>query len=119
MHLLLVIKYPNYFARVIVTDPDSVLSVIQSTNDRIRLCENVSAVNMIRKISAGEVKSLANYLAGNNYFGKVVFKFTRADKKTERIYELSAKVYSALGSTIEEHDERYKRLKAARYTGDN
>lgn len=116
MNLLLFIKYPSYFSRVIVTGTDSVLSAIESTNDRICLCENVSALNKMERIFSGEVEPLVDYLAGNSYFGKVSFKFTRKDKKTnpERVYELSVKVFSALGVTIEEHDERYKRIKTAR-----
>ena len=57
------------------------------------------------------------YLAGNSYFGKVIFKYTKFDRKTspKKVYELSVKVYSALGTTVPEHDERYKRLKEYRY----
>lgn len=115
MNLLLFIKYPTHFSRVVVSGTDSVLSAIESTNDRIRLCENISALNKLEKIFSGQTRPLANYLAGNNYYGKVIFKFTKASSSSKSVGELSVKVYSALGSTVEEHDERYRRLKAIRY----
>lgn len=120
MNLLLFIKYPKYFSRVIVTGTDSVLSAIESTNQRIQMCENISALNKLEKIFSGQVKPLTNYLAGNNYFGKVVFKFTKTSTGSSKgVGELSVKVYSALGKTLEEHDERYKRLKALNYKNIN
>lgn len=115
MNLLLFIKYPTHFSRVVVSDTDTVLAAIESTNDRIRLCENISALNKLEKIFSGQTRPLADYLAGNSYFGKVIFKFTKTGRDISRdVGELSVKVYSALGATVDEHDERYKRLKAAR-----
>lgn len=121
MNILLFIKYQNHFSRVVVAGTDSVLPAIESTNNHINMCENISALNKIAKIISGETKPLANYLAGNGYYGKVIFKFTRKDKKVipAKVYELSVKVFSALGNTVEEHDKRYKRLKAARYISVN
>ena len=54
MRLLLFVKYPNYFSRVIVTGRDTVLPAIESTNDRISLCENVSALNKLDRIFSGQ-----------------------------------------------------------------
>lgn len=100
MNLLLFIKYPKYFSRIIVTGTDSVLSAIESTNQRIQMCENISALNKLEKMFSGQTKPLTNYLAGNNYFGKVIFKFTKAGTGSSKgVGELSVKVYSALGKT--------------------
>lgn len=118
MNLLLTIQYTNYLSRIIVPDTDSVLSKLESSNNRIPmcLCKNIAALNKIKQIMSGDAKPYVTFLAGNSYFGKVTFKYTRPDKNHSpaHIYKLTVKVFSALGSTIEEHDERYKRLKAAR-----
>ena len=72
-----------------------------------------ASIRIIAAIMNGEVKPCRSFLAGNNYFGRVRLEYQRPDLHQEvpATYCLSVQVFSALGSTLEEHDERYKRIK--------
>lgn len=113
MRLLLQITYPgNYFKRVVVNDRESVIAAVEAADPRFRMCENVLTLDRLEHVMAGKVKPVKDYIAGNAYFGKVFFQYTRPDlKDKDAVRTLCARVYSALGATVEEHDERYRRLK--------
>ena len=78
---------------------------------------NNQAVRRIADIMNGEVEPCRSFLAGNDYFGRVRFEYERPDLKHEepRTFYLSVKVFSALGSTLEEHDARYKNIKNIKF----
>ena len=121
MNLILVITMPfgGYTERVLLTDLSGLTAAMESADfkGRIRLkadsTVNCRAVKRLAKIMDGEVKPCRSFLAGNNYFGRVRLEYQRPDLHQEvpATYCLSVQVFSALGSTLEEHDERYKRIK--------
>ena len=126
MNLILIITLPfgGYRKRVVLTDLSELTAVVESADfrGRIRLkadsAENCRAVKRLAKIMNGEVKPCRSFLAGNDYFGRVRLEYERPDLYPDTLssYYLSAQVFSALGSTLEEHDERYKRIKSLKFT---
>ena len=129
MNLILIITLPfgGYRKRVVLTDLSELTAVVESADfrGRIRLkadsAENCRAVKRLAKIMDGEVKPCRSFLAGNDYFGRVRLEYERPDlnPETQFSYYLSAQVFSALGSTLEEHDERYKRIKEQNFANQN
>lgn len=122
MNLLLQITSPfgGYTVRKVVKDIDEVQSAIESSDikGRIRLMANVSALNLLRKMMNGEKKPCKSFMGGNDYFGKVSFKFERIDKTgpdPRPVFSINVKVFSALGSTLGEHDIRYRRNKEIKF----
>ena len=113
MRLLLQIFYPgSCFRRVVVNNRESVTAAIEAADPRFRLCENVPTLDRIGRIMEGKVRPVKDFIAGNAYFGKAFFRYTRPDQKDgQAVQTLYVKVFSALGTTVEEHDERYRRLK--------
>lgn len=111
--------FGGYTNRVIVKNLSELSEAIEASDfkGRIHLKEdskiNNQAVRRIAAIMNGEVKPCRSFLAGNNYFGRVRLEYQRPDLHQEvpATYCLSVQVFSALGSTLEEHDERYKRIK--------
>ena len=115
--------FGGYQNRIVVTDLSRMPEAIEASDfrGRIRLKEdsgeNSRAVRRIASIMSGEVKPCRSFMAGNNYFGRVRFEYERPDLEQEvpRSYYLTAQVFSALGGTLEEHDERYKRNKELKF----
>lgn len=124
MNVMLVFTSPfgGYFIRKVVSDTGMVPAALESSDlkGRIKLKENVSAMRQLEKVFNCEKDPYKSYMAGNDYFGRIQFKYTRTDKEQEgeppRTYILSVKVYSALGSTLEEHDARYRRNKELKFS---
>lgn len=112
--------FGGYFVRRVVSDINMVPEALESSDPkgRIRLKENVSAMRQLEKIFNCEKDPYRSYLAGNDYFGRIQFKYVRTDKEKEgeapQTFTLSVKVYSALGPTLEEHNARYQRNKELR-----
>ena len=121
MNIILNITMPfgGYTVRVLLTELSGLTAAVESADfrGRIRLkadsAENFRAVKRLANIMNGEVKPCRSFLAGNNYFGRVRLEYQRPDLHQEvpATYCLSVKVFSALGSTLEEHDKRYKYIK--------
>ena len=126
MNLILNITMPfgGYTVRVLLTELSGLTAAVESADfrGRIRLktdsAENFRAVKRLANIMDGEVKPCRSFLAGNNYFGRVRLEYQRPDLHQEvpATYCLSVKVFSSLGSTLEEHDERYKHIKKQKLT---
>ena len=121
MNVLLSITMPfgGYKNKVLVADLSKMPEAIEASDPRGRIrlkedsSENSRAVRRIASIMSGEVKPCRSFMAGNNYFGRVRFEYERPDLNDEgcKTFFLSVQVFSALGGTLEEHDERYKRNK--------
>ena len=121
MNVLLCITMPfgGYMKRVVVRNIAEVSDAIEGADfrGRIRLktesTENARAVRRLARIMGGDLKPFRSFMAGNNYFGRVRFEYERPDLEQEvpKSYILSVQVFSALGSTLAEHDERYRRNK--------
>ena len=60
----------------VVTEINMVPGVLESSDSRgrIRLKENVSAMRQLEKIFNCEKNPYRSYLAGNDYFGRILFK---------------------------------------------
>ena len=124
MNILLNITMPfgGYTNRVIVKNLSELSEAIEASDFRGRIHLKDSKINNLaaRRIAAimnGEVEPCRSFLAGNDYFGRVRFEYERPDLKHEepRTFYLSVKVFSALGSTLEEHDARYKNIKDIKF----
>lgn len=115
--------FGGYTNRVIVKNIAELSEVIEDSDfrRRIHIKENSrinnQAARRIAAIMNGEVKPCRSFLAGNDYFGHVRFEYERPDLKyeTPKTFYLSIKVFSALGSTLEEHDARYKNIKSIKF----
>ena len=121
MNLLLYVTSPfgGYVSRLVVNDLSEVIPAIEASDHkrRLRLQSNEKALERVGSIMNGEVKPYRSFIAGNDYFGRVQFKYERADMHdpVPKTFFLSVQVFSALGATIEEHDSRYKKNKTLRY----
>ena len=115
--------FGGYSNRIVVTKLSEMSEAIEASDfrGRIRLKQdsgvNNKAVRRIAAIMNGEVRPSKSLLAGNDYFGHVRFEYERPDlNQTEpKSFFLSVKVFSALGSTLEEHDARYRKNKELRF----
>ena len=126
MNVLLCITMPfgGYMNRVLLTDLSKISEAIEASDFKGRIHlkedskENFRAVRRIAKIMDGEVKPCRSFMAGNNYFGRVRFEYERPDLEQEvpKSYYLSVQVFSALGSTLAEHDARYRKNKNLKMT---
>ena len=126
MNLILVITMPfgGYTVRVLLTDLSGLTAAVESADYKGRIhlktdsAGNCRAVKRLADIMNGEVKPCRSFLAGNDYFGRVRLEYERPDLHQEvpATFYLSVQVFSALGSTLEEHDERYKRIKEIKFS---
>ena len=116
--------FGGYTERALLTDLSGLTAAVESADfkGRIRLkadsAVNCRAVKRLAKIMNGEVKPCRSFLAGNDYFGRVRLEYERPDLHQEvpATFYLSVQVFSALGSSLEEHDARYKRLKEIKFS---
>ena len=126
MNLILVITMPfgGYTERALLTDLSGLTAAVESADYKRRIhlktdsAGNCRAVKRLASIMNGEVKPCRSFLAGNDYFGRVRLEYERPDLHQEvpATFYLSVQVFSALGSSLEEHDERYKRIKEIKFS---
>lgn len=116
MNALLYIPTLSGFATIrrIVTEPEDAVNAVAEAvlKKNHTICANGKAVRQLKDIMDCRTEPKQRFIAGNAYYGKIPFEY-KTDKPSPYRHIVSVKVFSALGNTIEEHDERYRRLKEA------
>lgn len=100
---------PKFF-RLLVGENDDILSCIEALDPqgKMRMLTNYPAVKKMKSIIEGKVKPKAMINTGSFYFGTQILSYHRNSQEVQS--QLTIHIYTALGRTLEEHDERYRRL---------